>query len=397
MRQIFSVRFFAAVGGVVGLLFLLTTIFATRSAIDDAVGDDAEPAPVLRAINLVEHVEITRPTRIDLDADGLTVADVRVTIDRTRAVTISKGTPGEVHCRGLAIADRCAVVLDLLGEAVVWFAVVPGGPNPETVPLPAIDTLDQGVATLVNGWQLPYASVLDRRCGQGGDDERPSRIERILDEPDATQREVVFQNPGSPVVSSRGGGDAIVWVLDANRPRSAPLYGESAPQPVLYAFDAQTLALLWRSAPGELATSGKYNEPLVADGMVIVGTDRLQAFGLRDARRRPDALATLPAARSAAAAAASAGAPTPGTTAAPPDACGRLLYEARCAACHEQQRSDMPSRAALSARERAFIVDKLRFGSMQPQALGLTDADLESIARYLTARDVAAPLQENRP
>lgn len=181
MRQIFSVRFFAAVGAVVGLLFLLTTIFATRSAIDDAVGDDAEPAPVLRAINLVEHVEITRPTRIDLDADGLTVADVRVTIDRTRAVTISKGTPGEVHCRGLAIADRCAVVLDLLGEAVVWFAVVPGGPNPETVPLPAIDTLDQGVATLVNGWQLPYASVLDRRCGQGGDDEEFSSYREFRD------------------------------------------------------------------------------------------------------------------------------------------------------------------------------------------------------------------------
>jgi hypothetical protein len=55
------------------------------------------------------------------------------------------------------------VVADLLGEAVVWFALVPNGTD-RTVDLPAIDTLDDGVATLVNGWQLPFAPVLDRRC-----------------------------------------------------------------------------------------------------------------------------------------------------------------------------------------------------------------------------------------
>ena len=51
----------------------------------------------------------------------------------------------------------------LHGEGVVWFALVPMGPN-RTVRLPAIDVLDDGLATLVNGWQLPFAPVLDRRC-----------------------------------------------------------------------------------------------------------------------------------------------------------------------------------------------------------------------------------------
>ena len=57
------------------------------------------------------------------------------------------------------------MVADLLGEGVVWFALVPSGPN-RTVDLPAIDTLDDGFATLVNGWQLPYAPVLVRRCDE---------------------------------------------------------------------------------------------------------------------------------------------------------------------------------------------------------------------------------------
>lgn len=97
------------------------------------------------------------------------------------------------------------------------------------------------------------------------------------------QRELTqtFLNPGSPIVTSHGGQDAIVWVLDT-APRTTPLYGDAAPHPVLYAFDALSLKLLWKSAPAKLATTGKYNEPTVAHGTVFVGTDRIEAFGLRN-------------------------------------------------------------------------------------------------------------------
>jgi hypothetical protein len=99
------------------------------------------------------------------------------------------------------------------------------------------------------------------------------------------QRELTqtFQNPGSPIVTSSGGKNAIVWVLDINTPRSATLYGTHAPQPILYAFDALSLKLIWKSDPGDLFPSGKYNEPTVVNGVVYVGTDRIQAFGLRPA------------------------------------------------------------------------------------------------------------------
>jgi hypothetical protein len=101
---------------------------------------------------------------------------------------------------------------------------------------------------------------------------------------DQLEQTQTFQNPGSPIVtSSRGGKEAIVWVLDMNAPEQSTLYGPHAPQPILYAFDAMNLKLLWKSLPGILFPSGKYNEPTVANGAVFVGTDRIQAFGLRPA------------------------------------------------------------------------------------------------------------------
>ncbi len=106
---------------------------------------------------------------------------------------------------------------------------------------------------------------------------------------DQLEQTQTFQNPGSPIVtSSRGGKDAIVWVLDMNAPKSSTLYGTHAPQPILYAFDAINLKLLWKSLPGVLLPSGKYNEPAVVNGAVFVGTDRVQAFGLRPAEAKAE-------------------------------------------------------------------------------------------------------------
>lgn len=161
MREIFSVRFFAAVGAVTGLFLLLTTVFATREVIE---GDgDAEPAVVEHRIDLVDEVVRSNNPGFRLDEDGLAVGDVVLTLDETRAVRIVAGTPGVDHCGALGSPGACAIVADLLGEAVVWFALVPMGAA-RSVPMPAIDVLDDGKAHLVNGWVVDYAPVLDRRC-----------------------------------------------------------------------------------------------------------------------------------------------------------------------------------------------------------------------------------------
>lgn len=181
-----------------------------------------------------------------------------------------------------------------------------------------------------------------------------------------------FENPGSPLVTSDGSRGAIVWVLDENARRSAPLAGPDAPHPVLYAFDAMTLELLWKSVPGELFTSGKYNQPAVARGTVFVGTDRIQAFGLGGARsvRALPTAAPMPARR-------------PESSDATPPRDGRALYEQRCAACHDHPRGNVPPRDVIAKRPRQQIVDTLTRGAMRPFAEGLGAGEIDAIARHL--------------
>lgn len=157
-------------------------------------------------------------------------------------------------------------------------------------------------------------------------------------EVDQTENTLIFQNPGHPVVTSSGSQGAIVWVLDENATRSTSLSGEKAPHPVLYAIDALTLKLLWKSRPNELYTSGKYNEPTVARGTVFVGTDRIQAFGLRkNVARAPQG---GPPRGSAKALSAVAAPPPPPS--APIDG-GELFHSGgSCATCHQENGMGIP-------------------------------------------------------
>ena len=98
---------------------------------------------------------------------------------------------------------------------------------------------------------------------------------------DGRAMDFVLQNPGPAVVSSNGGKNGIVWVLDENAPRSAILTGPKAPHPVLYAIDPVTLKVIWKTDAGLLQASGKYNSPTVAGGNVYIGTDRIVAFGTK--------------------------------------------------------------------------------------------------------------------
>jgi hypothetical protein len=97
---------------------------------------------------------------------------------------------------------------------------------------------------------------------------------------EASENSFSFWSPGSPWVTSNAGNDAIVWILVANVGRSTSLAGPDVPHPTLYALDPATLRALWISTPSMLNVGGKYNSPGFGPGMVFVGTDRIQAFGL---------------------------------------------------------------------------------------------------------------------
>jgi hypothetical protein len=95
---------------------------------------------------------------------------------------------------------------------------------------------------------------------------------------DGMEPTLVFQNPGSPVISSNGSSNAVAWILDTNVNRLASML--TAPPATLYAVDVMGLRALYASQPADLHPGGKYSHPVVARGVVFVGTDRISAFGL---------------------------------------------------------------------------------------------------------------------
>src|SRR5438552_18523725 len=65
-------------------------------------------------------------------------------------------------------------------------------------------------------------------------------------------------------------------------------------------------------------------------------------------------------------------------------AVGETVFNARCKACHEPALERAPSRTALAALRPEQIVDALTNGVMKPMSAGLSDADKQAVAIFLT-------------
>jgi hypothetical protein len=161
VRQLFNWRFVAAVAAL-GVLGLLARAILVD---DDSIEAVIEPETIERQIDLIAPV-VTATL-----ADGATVLPTGVTsgaidlvLDSERVLSIAPGTFGEISCDELDTANRCAVFADMLGNAVVWFAILPQAAR-STVELPPILDLVDGRAVFDNGWRVPYAPVIERDCG----------------------------------------------------------------------------------------------------------------------------------------------------------------------------------------------------------------------------------------
>jgi len=156
-----SWRLVLAVVALAGLALLVNEVLAD----DEEIAAVVEPTVIERQIDLIAPVvSFERSDDFAIDRHGMTVGTIDMVLDAQRTVHVAPGTPGEVSCEQLAAANRCAVFADLLGEAVVWFAVLPqagGG----TVELPPIEDLVDGRAVFTNGWRIPYPPVIERECG----------------------------------------------------------------------------------------------------------------------------------------------------------------------------------------------------------------------------------------
>jgi hypothetical protein len=161
VRQLLSWRLVAALGALAGLAFLLNAVLAD----DDSIAEIVEPTVAERNIDLIAPVfSIEHSDDFGVRRNGTTRGEADLYLDADRVVTVAPGTLGEVECEELDAVDRCAVFADLLGEAVVWYALVPQGPR-STAELPEVIDLHGGDAVLINGWRIPYPPVIERECG----------------------------------------------------------------------------------------------------------------------------------------------------------------------------------------------------------------------------------------
>lgn len=162
MRQVFTWRFVAAVAALAALAFVFAAVFTEDDALDAIVADEVPD----REIDLVTPIfSIEQSADFRIDSLGVTHGYMDVIITDKRIMRVPPGTEGEITCRQLDAVNRCALFADMLGDAVIWYAIVPQGPR-ATAELPAIVDLEGGKAIFVNGWQLPYPPVIERSCGE---------------------------------------------------------------------------------------------------------------------------------------------------------------------------------------------------------------------------------------
>jgi len=169
VRQVLTLRFLAAIAALALLAVGVDTIVAggdQQGSLASAgpSGRDEDGDVIRRRIDLVSSIErIERSEDFEVGPDGRTVGvlDAVLDADGRRVMRVAPGTLGEVACEEMSSPDRCVVLADVLGEAVVWFAILPKAPR-ETVELPPIVDLRDGYAVFENGWEIRYPRVIDR-------------------------------------------------------------------------------------------------------------------------------------------------------------------------------------------------------------------------------------------
>jgi hypothetical protein len=167
MRQLLSWRFLAAVVAV-GVLALVAVLL--QSGQSGFSGLDSQAGVETRRVDTVSLVTAFQQEGFGMSEHGTVEGRLGLAIQvagEARVVEIFPGTPGVVECEEL-VDYGCVVLVQALGDTVVWFALVPINPlEPNRFFLPAIVDLQDGYAHLANGWELPYTPVIDRACDPG--------------------------------------------------------------------------------------------------------------------------------------------------------------------------------------------------------------------------------------
>jgi len=156
------------VGAVLAAVVIGNGVYASLNNNSVSVATD-----VRHTVDLVASVN-TVTADVNWKQDGVTSgAAAQLSLDDTRVLTIPEGTlvddyDAMAKCEDFTTPNACVLLADMLGDAVVWFALVPADKvaGMQTLTLPGLVDMqsngDEGI--LRNGWIVKLATPVKRIC-----------------------------------------------------------------------------------------------------------------------------------------------------------------------------------------------------------------------------------------
>ncbi len=168
MRQFVSLRFWLAIAAVLGLTYGLWYVLVREDDSVAVIGRPAQTATTEHRVNLLQPVYGIQADPGFAMVDGVANGDMYLALDATRTMVVKAGTQGQITCARLAEINQCVVAADLLGDAVVWFSLIPN-PQRANLVLPGVaEVRNENWLLLANGWEVPRNEVVERNCDAAG-------------------------------------------------------------------------------------------------------------------------------------------------------------------------------------------------------------------------------------
>ena len=155
------------------LLAVLVAAFVLFAMRDSS--SEISVTQTLRTVDLVASVNSINVDSTWSQESGVTRGGaMRLSLDDLRVLTVQDGTLTAEYgsmsaCTDFAKPNACVLLADMLGDAVVWFALVPSDAmaGREFLTMPGLVDMqangDEGI--LRNGWVINLATPVKRECG----------------------------------------------------------------------------------------------------------------------------------------------------------------------------------------------------------------------------------------
>ena len=171
MRQLVSPRFWLAIVALIGLTYGLWYVLVRKDDTVAVIGQSGHHESTEHRVNLLQPVYGIQADPGFAVVDGVATGEMHLALDATRTMVVKAGTPGQITCAKLAEINQCVVAADLLGDAVVWFSLIPN-PQHATLILPGVTEVRKNNWVLLsNGWEVARNEVVERNCDASGLDD----------------------------------------------------------------------------------------------------------------------------------------------------------------------------------------------------------------------------------